>query len=245
MKKSIVIIGFGRFGQFWGSLLESKFDISFYDPFKNPDKSHGESVSIEQLKSFETIFWCTPISRMQESLRALANHLSPTAVVLDTASVKIKPCEWMSMQLQPSIQCIATHPLFGPDSFPARNTLAMHPLRCQQATFDYWVEHLTTLKMEIEIMSPDEHDKSISLTQGLCHFIGRSLACFDLASSQVDTLGYTRLQQLREQTCNDSKQLFLDMLTYNPYSKSMLNQIRDHQQSLYNEILEQEKKYGL
>ena len=95
------------------------------------------------------------------------------------------------------------------------------------------------------LMSPDDHDKELSITQGLTHYIGRSLEAVKLPDSNVATLGYTRLQQLREQTCNDSKQLFLDILNYNPYSTKVLEKIAERQQQILMSIKNQETKHGI
>ena len=62
------------------------------------------------------------------------------------------------------------------------------------------------------------------MTQGLTHYLGRVLAQLELQPSRIASLGYQKLLEIIEQTCNDSWQLFFDLQQYNPYTKDM----RDH-----------------
>jgi prephenate dehydrogenase len=70
-------------------------------------------------------------------------------------------------------------------------------------------------------MSPQEHDRKAAYTQGITHYVGRVLADLDLEPSPISTLGYHKLLEIREQTCNDPWQLFLDLQRFNPYTKEM------------------------
>ena len=243
MKKRVAMIGYGRLGQFLSRLLNSEYDLCVIDP--EITQCDLPRIKDKDLKHIPIVIWCTPISIMRQSLIELAPYLNTDCTVIDTASVKIRPCQWMLETLPPSCECIATHPLFGPDSYPDCNTITMHSLRCSNETFNHWLQCFTKIGMTPKLMSPDDHDKELSITQGLTHYIGRSLEAVKLPDSDVATLGYTRLQQLREQTCNDSKQLFLDILNYNPYSTKVLEKIAERQQQILMSIKNQESKHGI
>jgi len=243
MKTPLALIGFGRFGKFMAPLLESQFDIHTLDPVNGVHRFHR--IKAADLHQFPAVMWCTPISQMQQSMQQLAPHLAPGCTVIDTASVKILPSRWMLECLPPNCECIATHPLFGPDSFTRCQTIIMHPLRCKADTYTHWQGVFSQAGMKPRDMSPQEHDKELSLTQGLTHYIGRSLECLELPNSNVATLGYERLQQLREQTCNDSRQLFLDIIRYNPYSLDILKKVTHHQETLHALLNQQEIDHGI
>lgn len=75
-------------------------------------------------------------------------------------------------------------------------------------------------------MSAEEHDREAAFTQGITHFIGRVLKDMNLKPSPIATMGYRKLLEIVEQTCNDPWQLFLDLQQYNPYTKEMRNQLQ-------------------
>ncbi len=70
-------------------------------------------------------------------------------------------------------------------------------------------------------MTPRQHDREAAFTQGITHFVGRVLDDLNLEESSMATLGYRKLLEIREQTCNDPWQLFLDLQRLNPYTEEM------------------------
>ena len=70
-------------------------------------------------------------------------------------------------------------------------------------------------------MDAHNHDREAATTQGITHYLGRVLAELKLADSEIATLGYRKLLDIIEQTCNDSWQLFFDLQLYNPYTKEI------------------------
>ncbi|MDC7225554.1 MAG: prephenate dehydrogenase/arogenate dehydrogenase family protein [Spirochaetales bacterium] len=134
----------------------------------------------------------------------------------------------MEELLPESTGIIATHPMFGPDS--GRNgvkglPMVFHPVRdCEgsgKGCGDYWRSVFDEMGLVIHDMTPDEHDQEAAFTQGITHFVGRVLKELELKDSVIATLGYTKLQEIVEQTCNDPLQLFLDLQRYNPHTEEM------------------------
>ena len=70
-------------------------------------------------------------------------------------------------------------------------------------------------------MSADQHDHQVAFTQGVTHFIGRVLDEMDLHLHPLSTLGFRKILDVMEQTCNDPWQLFLDLQRMNPYTGEM------------------------
>ena len=67
------------------------------------------------------------------------------------------------------------------------------------------------LELRIEQLSASEHDHEAAYSQGITHFIGRTLDLLKLKPSRISTTGYEDLLDIVEQTCNDQWQLFLDL----------------------------------
>jgi prephenate dehydrogenase len=118
--------------------------------------------------------------------------------------------------------------MFGPDS--ARGgmkdlPIVLCPVRLDQSRLAFWRDFFESLGLRVLHMDPDEHDHKAAFTQGITHYVGRVLADLGLVESDISTLGYTKLLEIMEQTCNDPWQLFLDLQRYNPYTKDMRTQL--------------------
>ena len=59
----------------------------------------------------------------------------------------------------------------------------------------------------------------------MTHYLGRVLAELELEPSRIASLGYLKLLEIIEQTCNDSWQLFYDLQQYNPYTREMRDRL--------------------
>jgi prephenate dehydrogenase len=233
------IIGFGRFGQLLAKILREEFSVVVFDVRGNREEAQRlgvEFVTFEQACHAPTVFFCVPISEFEKALRAAVPHLRPGALVMDTCSVKVHPAEVMRRELPETIQALATHPLFGPDS--ARNGLqglriVLCPLRVSQETLDVWRDFWQRRGVAVVEKTPDDHDRLAAYSQGITHFLGRVLGELDLNSTEITTKGFEDILGVIEQTTNDTWQLFVDLQQYNPYTKEM----RDKLVQAFNTIL--------
>lgn len=221
----IGVYGLGRFGSFFSSLLSKHWTVKVYS--RNPDRLAPDGtrrVSEEELLCLPVLVLCVAISSLKEVLRRITPKLKPGALVMDTCSVKVLPVTWMEEILPPTTEILATHPMFGPDS--ARNgvsglPLILSPVRIGSTRLAGWRSYFSSLGLNVYLMDPHVHDREAAFTQGLTHYIGRVLADLNLQDSQIASVGYQKLLEIIEQTCNDSRQLFLDLQQYNPYTGEM------------------------
>jgi prephenate dehydrogenase len=236
----IGVYGLGRFGRFWGELLSRKMRV--IGASRSRKENLPEAITqcaVEDLAEAEAVFLCVAISAMEESSRTLAGVLRPEQAVLDTCSVKVYPSQVMLESFSPGQPLIATHPMFGPDS--AKHgveglPLIMHPLRKATAQYELWRDRFSEIGLSIVEMSPDRHDREAAYTQGITHFVGRVLSRLDLPESTIATLGYRKIQEVVEQTCNDPYQLFLDLQHYNPYTSSMRGELSEALEATLREL---------
>lgn len=223
MLKKIGIIGFGRFGRLAVKYLKKDFEIFIYD--KNPlenncDKSLTE-VDFKEISNKEIIILSVPVSSFREVVYKIKEHLKEDTLVIDVCAVKEYTCSLMKSVFPESVEILGTHPLFGPDS--AGNTLkgrkiAITPVRLKDKTLNCVRNYLENQGLEVIEITPEEHDRQISRSLLLTHFIGRAMIDMDLTPQLIDTLGYERLLKILSTVKNDSWQLFLDMNRYNKYS---------------------------
>ena len=117
--------------------------------------------------------------------------------------------------------------MFGPDSFRSSNKLKMmmHPVMDRFNKFEFWSQFFSGQGIHIINMSPENHDKLAARSQGVTHFLGRSLKDFGIQRTSIDTQGFRDLLDLVQQTCNDSWELYEDLQSYNPFTKAMVEDI--------------------
>lgn len=238
-KKTISIYGFGRFGRLWADILKEDFKVKVYSRrgLQKGEVGQGlEIASLEELHNSDAIFYCVAISSLESVLKETSHLHKKECLYFDTCSVKVEPVNWMKRYLPDDSRIIATHPMFGPDSyFTAKEKLpmVMCNIRTIENEFDYWKGYFGKDKMKVEVMTPDEHDEMVAYSQGITHYIGRVLADLNLKSTRINTLGYNKLLEIIQQTCNDSWQLFCDLQHFNPYTRKMRKDLHESIEKIY------------
>jgi prephenate dehydrogenase len=222
---TVGVYGLGRFGSFWAELLGRSMPVCAY----SRSQAHAAPPGVrrageDEVLSQDVLFLCVAISSMEEVLQRIRGRLGPTTLVMDTCSVKVHPVDLMRSILPGSTEILGTHPMFGPDS--ARGGVAglpmiLCPVRVGSRLLEQWQAALTGMGLEVTVMTPDEHDREAAFTQGVAHYIGRVLAGMGLRGSPIATMGYRKLLEIVEQTCNDPMQLFLDLQRLNPHTREM------------------------
>lgn len=216
---TVGIIGYGRFGKILERLLASNFDISIYD-------TRLKETSLTKVLNARTLFIATPIHTFESVIQLLASKLKPGTTIIDVCSVKSYPVKIMEKYLPDTIDIIATHPMFGPDSIDSKERLnfVMHKVRDQQNTYTTWKAFFAK-NFNIVELTPDEHDRLAANSQSVIHFIARMLEAFDLQPTPIDTQGCKNLLRLVANNCKDTWDLFYDLQTYNPYATDMLDRL--------------------
>ena len=232
----IGVYGLGRFGLFWTEFLISQgLEVYACNRTVRELPPPIVLVDLEALCRLDAIFLCTSISSLSQVAGEIAPLLSPETLVMDTCSVKLHPLRELDKHLAGEQPILGTHPMFGPDS-AGRGKLPMvlSPWRVEQSQVNYWREMFTAAGLGVIIMSPEEHDREAARTQGITHFIGRFLSSLELQPSSISTLGFQKIFEVMEQTCNDPWQLFVDLQRYNPYTSEIRKQMTER----FNEIIQ-------
>jgi prephenate dehydrogenase len=231
------VYGLGRFGLFWAELLGEHFKVSVYSRTKRDNlPANLEWVDEAEVCKTDALFFCVAISSFKEVLARVRNLIPASTTVFDTCSVKVIPAELMEKYLLPGVEIVATHPMFGPDSGKAGLQglpMVFSPVRASQETVETWTAFFTSIGLKLIRMDPHRHDREAAFTQGITHYTGRVLADLNLKKSEIATLGYRKLLEIVEQTCNDPWQLFLDIQKYNPYTKEMRDSLHQSLEKIY------------
>ena len=236
--KSVGLIGFGRFGKVLANILQKGFAIKTYDLTPPHTFTGVEIADLTTVLKEEVIFIAVPIRHFESVIQNIASKLSEQALVIDVCSVKKYPTEVMKKILPEQVSIIATHPMFGPDSYSSNNRLKMmmDNTRDHHNQFSFWKQFFTDQGIQVMEMSPDQHDKLAAKTQGVTHFLGRMLKEYGISKTVIDTQGFRDLLDLVDQTCNDTWELYTDLQLYNPYTKDMIKNVKLAMESLDNRM---------
>jgi len=244
---SVGIIGFGRFGRVLANILQKGFLVKAYDPVDTTPFPGVEIVDISSVIKQKIIFIAVPISHFRSVIEDIAPRLNDGTTIIDVCSVKKYPVEIMLENLPENIGIIATHPMFGPDSFVSNSNLKMmmYNVRDLHNQFKFWKGFFADQEVQVLEISPDDHDRLAAQTQGVTHFLGRMLKEYGIKKTTLDTQGFQDLLDLVEQTCNDTWELYSDLQNFNPYTEEMIKKLKNATQTLdlqlkdhYDDILE-------
>ncbi len=237
---SVGIIGFGRFGKVLANILQKGFSIRAYDPKPNASFPSVTFVSLDSVLKEKNIFIAVPIRNFETVIKSISPLLSDKTTVIDVCSVKIHPLAMMEKYLPESVGIIATHPMFGPDSFLSNTRLKMmmNNTRDSQNQFNFWKRFFTNQGIQVMEMSADKHDHLAAQTQGVTHFLGRMLKEFGIRKTPIDTQGFRDLLDLVDQTCNDTWELYTDLQLFNPYTDTMITQLKQATKTLDSQLKE-------
>ena len=237
---SVGIIGLGRFGKVLASILQKGYQISGYDIEEISPLPGIEFHNLEKVLKEDVIFIAVPIRHFKSLIVDIAPQLNEGTTVIDVCSVKSYPVEIMKQFLSQDIGIIATHPMFGPDSFLSNNKLKimMNNTRDTNNDFSFWKRFFTDQGIKVMEMTPDKHDQMAAKTQGVTHFLGRMLKEYGISKTEIDTQGFRDLLDLVEQTCNDTWDLYTDLQLYNPYTMPTISKLRKSTESLDKQLKE-------
>ena len=231
--KTVSVYGYGRFGRVWAEILAEDFQVKVFSRRGLKVNEVAPEIEITDEKGIfdcDALFFCVAISSFEEVLKKSARYFKKETVYFDTCSVKVFPARWMKELLPEGSRIIATHPMFGPDSY--KQTAKKLPNAICNVTADAeiveeWAAYFSSKAFKVELMTAERHDKMTAYSQGITHYMGRVLAELELQPTQIDTLGYKMILEVIEQTCHDSWQLFLDLQNYNPYSNRMRERLSE------------------
>ncbi|NTX12777.1 prephenate dehydrogenase/arogenate dehydrogenase family protein [Myxococcus sp. CA056] len=232
MTETVGLLGYGRFGRALSGLLsDAGVPHSVFDPRRDEVPPKLQARSLAELASRSTVLvLAMPVSGMRDALMELRPMLSPTHLVIDVGSVKVRPVQVLASVLGRDIPWVGTHPLFGPASLArgdtrrtvvCPNTLHPEAVRRTRALFEL-------LGCEVTEMSPEAHDELMSRTHVLTFFLAHGLvkagAGRDLPFAPPS---FQPMARLEEYARLEVPHLFAVVQTENPYAREARVRLMD------------------
>ena len=212
LKPSLGLFGFGAFGQLAAVMLRDLFSVTVHDPSRAAQElalAQGLTVADSaSAASCDVVVMAVPVSVLERTLRSVALHLRPGALVVDVASIKEEPVRLMDELLPSNVRIVATHPMFGPQSAAERSdrlTVVVCPVRDQA-----WRRVVAFLRhhgLRVIVASPEEHDRQAALTQGHTHLLANAISAFD-HSVPIRTHGFDLLMSAFAMVRDDSPEIY-------------------------------------
>ena len=134
--------------------------------------------NIEAIQNADIVIFSVPIEHMTETIKEVAPHAPENSLLMDVCSVKTEAAKALTKYAPKNVEILPCHPMFGP-RVPTikRQIVVLTPVENRS---DNWLERVKKFLIESEcelvITTPQEHDKYMSIVQGLTHFSFITLA---------------------------------------------------------------------
>lgn len=227
--KKIAIIGYGRFGQLITDLLltYTKADILVVSSKLHDPKERVSFVQLKDIESADVVIPVVPISAFEKTVKTMLPFINHHCLFIDVCSVKSYPVKIMKELLPETVSILATHPMFGPDSFQKNKglshfSLVMYPVRIQENAYNDIRHFAERAGLVVREINPDLHDKYAAYSQLYSFIIGNLTNRLHLQPTPIDTFWFSFFLEQSQAVTKDGNTLFQDMITYNPYAERFI-----------------------
>jgi prephenate dehydrogenase len=176
----IAILGAGKMGLWFAKFfLEEGYSVVVADRKKRKMEMLRNEFGVETagfveaVQKADRILICVSINSLETVVKTISPHIVKGQIVMDICSVKEEPVKIMHKHIEKGL-VLGTHPVFGPGSKGIKNkAFILTPTNSQEEEFaeefKIWLE---ARKARVFLISPQKHDKLMSIVLGLPHFAG-------------------------------------------------------------------------
>lgn len=185
--KNVTVIGGTRGLGEWiaKELSKEKFNVTI----TSRNKESGEKVAkkintmysndnIEAIENADLIIFSVPIDNMVETIKDVAPYAPENSLLMDITSVKREPSEALIKYSPENTEILPCHPMFGPRTASIEGqVIILTPIENRsKKSFGIIEKFLKDRNVHVVISTPEEHDKIMSVVQGITHFSYISIA---------------------------------------------------------------------
>lgn len=175
----IAIIGAGRMGKWFAKFFQEEgFTVIASDKnFEKLQKLKKElnvevAGNVKAVESADRILICVPIDNFEDVIKEISVHIRPGQELMDICSVKEIPVNIMHKYIRKAVT-LGTHPMFGPGAKSMRGqNFILTPTNTEEQAlardFGKWLE---SKGANVFLMTPQEHDRIMSIVLGLPYFL--------------------------------------------------------------------------
>ncbi len=190
-----IIGGLGQMGQWFSRFFAGQgLEVLIGEPGLTP-------TCPEVAARADVLVISVPLHLTEAIIADLAPYVRPEALFTDLTSLKQGPVAAMLEHFPGEV--VGTHPLFG----PGEESLSGQNIVLCRGRGDQWFKWLHDLFIQagakVEVTSPEEHDRLMSLVQGLTHFtlisLGTTFRRLDADINRMETLATPTFRAVYDQ----------------------------------------------
>lgn len=141
-----------------GEAIASKIGVSY------------TSDNIQASFKANLVILAVPIEATPQTISEIAPHLQEGSLLLDVTSVKEEPAKLMYEHAPAGVEVLPTHPMFGPRVRSLDGQVIVLTPKNYGQWYQKVVDFLETEQARVLVTTPEEHDRMMSIVQGLTHF---------------------------------------------------------------------------
>jgi prephenate dehydrogenase len=194
----LIIGGTGDTGKWFVKFYKKHgFDVSIWGINNKKEIAQELGVTFaddldSEIRMSDIVMISVPINITEKTISDIAPKMPAGSLLMDITSIKTGQMEAMKKYAPHDVEILGTHPMFGPSIPDIRGQIVIFtPVEGRSGK---WLPIIRSLYEDngahIEIMEASEHDKMMSVIQGLTHFAYISIGAvfgeleFDVARSR-------------------------------------------------------------
>lgn len=228
----LIVGGAGDMGRWLAAELDDVFDVHIHDLDEEAARDLHEErgyplADPEDVGKFDVVLLSVPIRAVESAAREVGPEMSDGSLLTDVTSVKKGPVEAMCEAVPEGVEVLGMHPMFGPTAEGLRGqTVIMTPVD-GEGWYRFLRSHVEEQGAHVEVSTPEEHDRMMSVIQGLTHFsyisFGRALERLDFdvgASRAFMSPVYEVMIDFAGRVLGQNPYLYADIQLSNPSNSS-------------------------
>lgn len=220
---TVGIVGFGRFGRSLGELMaESGIRVRAFDPHAMVPEPFAAASLPALVGASHAVILAVPVPALEGVVADASAFLTGRHLVLDVASVKVRPVEILGRHLADRVPWVATHPLFGPATLARRERplrVVVCPNGRHPAAVDAATRLYTRLGCTVRLQDPESHDREMARTHALGFLIAKAFIDLGIGSEpELVPPSFRGISATIESVREDAGHLFTAILRDNPFA---------------------------
>jgi prephenate dehydrogenase len=128
--------------------------------------------NIEVVKQSDVVIISVPPDTFEAVVKEIAPHTHPKQIIVDVTSVKTQPVEIMHRLIKKGT-ILGMHPVFGSGAKSLANqNFVLTPTNKEETALANQVKkYLESKGADVSVMTPQQHDETMTVVLGLAHFI--------------------------------------------------------------------------
>ncbi len=178
MVKIAIIGGTGEFGRLFARVFAGDgYEVVITGRDERKGRRVAAEAGVEYMRDnraaaagADVVILSVPIEKTVEVAEEVAPEVREGSLLTDFTSVKVEPCRAMLEHAREGVEVVGMHPMFGPRVASLEGMVfILTPLRTGR-WWEWLQGWLHRHRARVVVTTPEEHDRMMSVVQGMTHF---------------------------------------------------------------------------